>query len=112
MKLKALGMVVLFSIFTTNKALGALGPKTIKATYVGVTSDGMYKFQSGDQKSWLFDELHYDIDIDLYSDEYSGKIFLITYEEDEIDEYDDEGDPTGEVLAILRIIKLEEETSD
>lgn len=78
----------------------------LTASYKGYTEDGGYKFVDAQNNTYIFQEIDYDIDIDLYDDAYLNKNFKITWEEVEADEYDDEGEPTGETIKVKRITSL------
>ena len=82
-------------------------PNQITATFKGVTEEGAYKFIDAQKKVYLFEDIDYEIDIDLYDDEYLNKNFKIVWEDDEMDIYDEEGDATGETTKIKRITQLQ-----
>ena len=91
--------------FTTSDKLQG---KKVVATYTEFTDNGQFMFTDANNKQLLFDEVSEDVEIDLYDDAKKKKKFTITWEEEEVEVYDEEGEPTGDMQTIRRITALEE----
>ncbi|MBT8318004.1 MAG: hypothetical protein HKP59_10300 [Lutibacter sp.] len=90
-----------------NNSIYQQDKNTITATFNGVTEDEMFQFTDSENNSILFYRMSDEIEISLYDDELIGLTFKITWKEEEIDEYDEEGEATGQMLVVKNIIKLE-----
>lgn len=80
--------------------------KTI-ATFTGVTESDFYSFKDEKNIEILFYDIYEDVQIDLFDDENKGKKFTITWVEKQIDEYDDDGEETGDKITVKSITSLE-----
>ena len=107
-KLLSLGfLMVLFMSFnripspiiTENKVLG---------TYSGVNDDGYFIFKLNKGGSMLFHTMEEDLEVDLYDEANEGGNFEVTWVHVDIDEYDDDGEPTGETFKGRKITHLKE----
>jgi hypothetical protein len=106
--------IVFIALFISSSTLVSANDVTkqqdekVIAVYNGVTDEGKYKFTNDQKTVLLFDELGDDVTIDLYEEEYIGKKFSITWEEEEYDLMDDDGETTGEVEVVRTILEIEE----
>lgn len=100
-------LFISLSVFALNHSETTL-TKKIVATYTEFTDNGQFMFMDADKNKLLFDEVDGDVEIDLYDDANVGKKFTITWEEEEVDAYDDEGEPTGDKQIYRRILTLVE----
>lgn len=99
-------LFISFTISGMNNTIYQQEKNTITATYNGVTEDGMFQFTDADKNIILFYRMSDEIEISLYDDDLIGITFKITWEEEEIEEIDKEGEPTGEMLVVNNIIQL------
>lgn len=102
-----MALFISLTVISSNKNFNQQESKKLNATYNGVTDDGTYKFTDAKSKIVYFDAVSDDINIDLYDEELIGKKFSITWEEEDVDEYDDEGEPTGKTVIYKTITELE-----
>ncbi len=101
-------------LFVSISAIGSANSLTEQkdnkfiGTFKGFTN--AYEFQFTDEKgeTIIMNEISDEVEIDLYEDENIGKKFEVTWEEEIIDLYDDEGEPTGETQKVKRITALKE----
>ena len=84
------------------------GEAKIVGTYVGIDDNGYFVFTLKDNTSVVFEEADYDIGVDLYDEQNETHMFQITWKKVQIEEYDDDGEPTGETTEGKRIINLKE----
>lgn len=108
MKSTILTLILISFSLVQVQAIGTTEGKKqqVTATFKGTTDEGGYKFVDEKKQTITFEELSYDVDIDLYDDEHIGQKFVVTWEDAETEEYDDEGDPTGDMIKIKRIVGL------
>lgn len=81
----------------TNKASG---------TFEGISDDGYFMFTNKEGKTMTFHEVADEMDVDLYDEENQGNTYDILWVKVEIEEYDDEGEATGETFEGKKITKL------
>ncbi len=82
--------------------------KSIIATYFGINTDGKFEFISKDKKTLLFDDVLDDLDIDLYDDDNLNLKFEIFWEEKEVEELNEEGEPSGKKVIFKTITNINE----
>lgn len=80
--------------------------KKMIATFKEVTDDMQFKFINEKGEFIYFDEIDEDEEINLFDDENIDVKFSITWTEEEFEELDEEGDPTGETGVVKTIVKL------
>jgi hypothetical protein len=100
-------LLISVTISGMNNSIYPQDKNTITATFNGVTDDGMFQFTDSNKNSILFYRMSDEIEISLYNDELIGLTFKITWKEEEIDEYDEEGEATGKTQIVKNIMKLE-----
>ena len=96
----------MIAILGMVQAFAGEQPTTVTATYMGTTDDGYYKFKLESGGELICEDIDYDLDIDMYDDALVGKKFKVTWMYKEIDEYDDEGEPTGKTSKIKYITNI------
>ncbi len=106
MKTILLVTTIFMTMLSFQKGPETVADKKLTATFMGSNDDGEYKYKDANGTMHVFQELGDDVDYDLVDDEYIGKKFAIVWEVAEADEYDDEGEATGETYNINRIISL------
>lgn len=81
--------------------------KTIEGKYLEINDEGSFVFidKSGGER--VFDEFDFELEIDLYDDQHFGRTFKVTWSEEEMEEYDDEGEPTGKTKIYRVIVGLQ-----
>ncbi|MBN1252977.1 MAG: hypothetical protein JXA16_12650 [Bacteroidales bacterium] len=82
--------------------------ETLIATYKGMNDDGKFVFTDDDGNEFVFDEVSENVNVNLYDDEIIGTKFSVTWEEDFVDIFDEEGEATGETQKISVITDLKE----
>ena len=82
--------------------------KSLVATYLGIDSDGKFEFIDHDNEFHLFDDILDDLEIDLYEDDNLNWKFEIFWEEEEVEELNEDGKPTGEKLIFKTIINIKD----
>ena len=100
-------VVSLFTIGLTS----CQSPKkqfTKSLTFLEITENVKHKFVDAQKNIILFDDINDDVEINLYDDEITGTIFIVTWEEEIEEVYDNEGKPTGKTTIIKRILEIEE----
>lgn len=80
--------------------------KKINAVYNGINDDGQFEFIYSKEEFILFDEVSDDVIIDLFDDENIGIEYSITWEEEEVEIYDEEDESTGDYEIIKTITEL------
>jgi hypothetical protein len=71
-------------------------------TYNGLTENMEFEFTNDDGETLLFQEYDEAISFDLYEDEFVGVRFKVSWEEREVEEYDEETEET--VVKIVNVI--------
>ncbi len=96
-----------FTIKNTFANLPQSEPKKTIITFSGLTDDYEFKFTDAKGKEIVFQEISEDVDVYL-DDELIGKKYEIIFEEDKVEEIDEDGNSTGAILIIRRIISIKE----
>jgi len=105
-----ISVLVSASLFGSPNHQNIQDNKNTNLTYQGTTEDNQYKFIDDKKKVFLFNDIDYEIEINLYDDEYIGRTFTITWEEETEEVYDDEDEPTGQTIITKRILAIEEQS--
>ena len=101
-------VVILFlSVSFTTSNMDQPNSNTFDGIYNGLTEDMDFKFTDTKGKVHLFQEFEEEVSFDLYDEQYVGEKFKVTWEARDIEETDDEGEPTGEVSKVSVILELE-----
>lgn len=78
------------------------------ATFKSVTDTGYYKFVDDKNVEYLFYDLDESIQIGLDDDANINKKFSLTWKTKEVDEYNSEGEETGNKITVNTILTLKE----
>ncbi|WP_405610513.1 hypothetical protein [Polaribacter sp. Asnod1-A03] len=81
---------------------------TLTATYKGISEQYFYKFVDEKKVEHLFYDLDENVAFSLDDDANIGKKFTLTWKTKQIEEYDDEGDETGEKTTVKTILSIQE----
>ena len=100
-------LLVLGWVLVSNSMSFGQELNKLTAEYVSLNEDGQFLFMDKDEKEHIFDELNFEIEIDLYDESLIGTEFKMTWREEQYEEYDDEGNPTGNYLKYRIIESLE-----
>ena len=103
---KLICLLLLFFGWTTTQSI-PIEEQTFIGTYQGLNDDGYYVFKDSNNDLVILHDIDFDINIDLYDESYEGTSFEVSWEYSEIDDYDEEGDPSGETIKIKKIVALE-----
>ena len=104
--LSIIAILISVSVIGANNSSKLTDDKKVTATYKGTTDDNLFEFTNAKGQSIFFEEISDDEPINLYDDENIGLKFTITWIEEEVDVYDEEGELTGETKINKTIIKL------
>lgn len=108
-KLYAAAFVLLFTLtFAVNTISAQEKENKIVATFKGVTETEYFKFVDDKDITFLFYDLDENIEISLYEEKLIGKKFAITWSSKQIDEFDEEGEATGELTTVKTILTITE----
>jgi len=99
-------LIISLSVLGSKYSFGQQEEKTTIATFKSVTDDDTYKFIDAKNKIIYFDLIDENIEIDLYDEINIGKKFSITWKEEVLDVYDDDGEPTGKTEIFKTITEL------
>jgi hypothetical protein len=94
------------AISLVNESKVSDNEKEVVATFKEVTDEMKFKFVNEKGEYIYFDEIHDDVEINLYDDENLEVKFNVFWTEEEFEELDEEGDPTGETSIVKTITKL------
>lgn len=100
-----LAATVMFGNITVN---AQSGNKTIKATFKSLNEDYEYVFETENGKTIVFQEIDSELDI-LLDEDVAGTKYEITYAEEQIEEYDEDGEPTGKTITNRKIVAINEQ---
>lgn len=106
--LYASALVLFMSVSFAINTISAQENKII-ATFTNITEKGFYKFIDDKNATYLFYDVAEDVEIALDDEIFLNKKFSITYTTKQIDELDDEGEETGELITVKSILTITEE---
>lgn len=92
--------------FNSNETI-QFSDNEVTAVYYGTSLEFQFEFIDENGKYFVFDEISKDVVLNLFTDEYIGKTFKISWTEKVEDVIDSKGEPTGETNIIRTITKLE-----
>ncbi|MDN3618182.1 hypothetical protein QWY81_01795 [Polaribacter undariae] len=94
--------------FAVNTISAQEKENKVVATFKGVTEMEYFKFVDEKDVTILFYDLDENIELSLYEEEMIGKKFMITYSTKQIDEFDENGEATGELTTVKTILTITE----
>ncbi|WP_373941733.1 hypothetical protein OEG92_19790 [Polaribacter sejongensis] len=94
--------------FAVNTISAREKENKVVATFKGVTEMEYFKFVDEKDVTILFYDLDENIELSLYEEEMIGKKFMITYSTKQIDEFDENGEATGELTTVKTILTITE----
>jgi hypothetical protein len=112
--MKTLFASVIYMLFITigissNNIDAQKKQNTVVATFKGITDTDFYRFVAAKNNEILFYDIDEDIEISLYDDDNIDKTFTIVWIDKQIDEYDDEGEATGQKITVKSITSIKSE---
>ncbi|QXP63809.1 MULTISPECIES: hypothetical protein [unclassified Polaribacter] len=94
--------------FSVNTISAQEKENKIVATFKGVTETEYFKFVDEKDATILFYDLDENIELSLYEEEMIGKKFNITWSTKQIDEFDENGEATGDLTTVKTILTITE----
>ncbi len=99
--------VLLLAVSLSTNVMANILDGSFTGTFQGWTDKDEFKFKGNDGKTYIFQEISEDVDVDLYDDGYIGSSFEIEWEDIEEEVLDNDDEPTGETVKYKVIIGLE-----
>lgn len=99
-------LTLLLSLNFSSDFSSSISGKEIVGVYRGITDDFLFSFETEGGKMFFFDDVDYDVEVNLYNKENIGKKYKVVWTEEKLEI--EEGLEDESAIMVKVILELEE----